>query len=134
MVHEWALAEAVSNYVLSKFAGGGLPEKSVRLKIGFGELQAVDKEIFTFALKEILHMNGVTLSNLEIVELPARFKCRRCGFEWTLRDTKVEEEVREAIHFVPEVVHSYLTCPSCGSRDFEVIAGRGIDFVEVFLD
>ncbi len=134
MVHEWALAEAVSNYVLSKFVRSELSEKSVRLRIGFGELQAIDKEIFTFALKEILNMNGVTLSNIEIVELPARFKCRRCGFEWTLKDLKIDESVREAIHFIPEVVHSYLLCPNCGSRDFEVIAGRGIDFVEVFLD
>ena len=36
------------------------------------------------------------------------------------------EDVREAIHFVPEIAHTYIKCPKCGSPDFEVVQGRGV--------
>ncbi len=32
----------------------------------------------------------------------------------------------ESIHFIPEVAHTYIKCPKCGSPDFEIIKGRGI--------
>jgi hydrogenase nickel incorporation protein HypA/HybF len=38
----------------------------------------------------------------------------------------VSEDTAEAIHFVPEVAHTYIKCPSCGSPDFEIVEGRGV--------
>jgi hydrogenase nickel incorporation protein HypA/HybF len=38
----------------------------------------------------------------------------------------MDKEVSEAIHFVPEMAHVYIKCPSCGSPDFEVVEGRGV--------
>jgi hydrogenase nickel incorporation protein HypA/HybF len=32
----------------------------------------------------------------------------------------------EAVHFIPELAHAFLQCPSCGSPDFEMLAGRGV--------
>jgi len=38
----------------------------------------------------------------------------------------MDEETSEAIHFVPEMAHVYIKCPSCDSPDFEVLEGRGV--------
>jgi hydrogenase nickel incorporation protein HypA/HybF len=38
----------------------------------------------------------------------------------------LDDEVSESIHFIPEVAHSYLKCPKCGSSDFEFMKGRGV--------
>jgi len=126
VVHEWALAEAIADYVLKTAPSA----RKVRVTVRLGELQAVEDDILEFALKEIMKSEGieceVVLKREECV-----LKCRRCGFEWSLKEVKLGEEVREAIHFVPEVVHSYLKCPRCGSRDFEVVKGRGVWVEEV---
>jgi hydrogenase nickel incorporation protein HypA/HybF len=38
----------------------------------------------------------------------------------------LDEEAREAIHFLPEAAHAYIRCPKCGSPDFEILSGRGV--------
>ena len=42
-------------------------------------------------------------------------KCRVCGYEWSFDVGRLSEDVREALHFIPEVIHSYTKCPRCGS-------------------
>jgi len=56
----------------------------------------------------------------------AEFKCRACGHKWFFEKETLDESTAEAIHFVPEVAHTYLKCPKCGSPDFEVVEGRGV--------
>ncbi len=126
MVHEWALAEAVAEYVK-----GVAGEGCVKIVVSLGELQAVDEEVFRFALNEILKELGLRIKELIIEREECVLRCRRCGHTWRLSDLSLDEGVREAIHFVPEVVHSYVKCPKCGSRDFEVIRGRGVWVREV---
>jgi hydrogenase nickel incorporation protein HypA/HybF len=43
-----------------------------------------------------------------------------------LKKKDLSSEVAEAIHFIPEIAHTYMRCPRCHSPDFEVIAGRGV--------
>jgi hydrogenase nickel incorporation protein HypA/HybF len=56
----------------------------------------------------------------------AELKCRVCGHKWIFGKEKMNEEIAEAIHFVPEIAHTYVKCPKCGSPDFEILQGRGI--------
>lgn len=126
MVHEWALAEAIADYVFRS----GFPARKVRVTVRLGELQAVDEEILEFALREIMKSEGIECE-VVLKREDCVLRCRKCGHEWLLKEVGLGEEVREAIHFVPEVVHSYLKCPRCGSRDFEVIRGRGVWVEEV---
>jgi len=128
MVHEWALAEAIANYVR-----GYIGEKTVlkKLTISLGELQSIDKDILDFALKEILRSMGITVQELDYEIESAVLKCRKCGYEWELNKGIFSEDILEAIHFVPEVIHSYFKCPKCGSRDFDVIRGRGLRIVRI---
>jgi len=128
MVHEWALAEAIANYVREY-----LGEKTVlkKLIISLGELQNIDKDILDFALKEILRSMGITVQELDYEIEEAFLKCRKCSYEWKLNKNIFNENVLEAVHFVPEIIHSYFKCPKCGSRDFEVVRGRGLRIKEI---
>ena len=130
VMHEWALAESivlgVAEYV--KGVGGSAARRVV---VSLGELQAIDKEVFEFALKELVRESPVKIGEIELIDEEAKFRCRLCGYVWRLKDVNLSEEVREAIHFVPEVVHTFLKCPKCGSRDYEVVSGRGVKVVSV---
>lgn len=131
-MHEWALAESVVKYLNNVVGGGRL--KSV--KIGLGELQSIDEEVFKFALIELMRIEGYEPSkvSLEFIKKSAKLKCRKCGYSWKLSDVGLSDEEREAIHFVPEVIHAYVACPKCSSRDFEVVEGRGVEVVEVIVE
>jgi Zn finger protein HypA/HybF involved in hydrogenase expression len=51
------------------------------------------------------------------------------GMEEGCRD--LDEAQSEAIHFIPELAHTYLRCPACASPDFEVVRGRGVWLAQV---
>ena len=66
---------------------------------------------------------------------PALCRCRSCerefGFSEADAGAGLEADQSEAIHFIPELAHTYLRCPDCGSPDFEVTQGRGVWLVAV---
>ena len=126
-MHEWALAESVVKTASEHAATAGLrsvSEVSVRL----GELQAVDRGIFTFAVKELLKSSFKHLHacKFRVVKEPAAFRCRACADEFTLKALRRTEAEAENIHFIPEMAHVFLKCPRCKSPDFDIIAGRGV--------
>ncbi|MDK6029099.1 hydrogenase nickel incorporation protein HypA [Ignisphaera sp. 4213-co] len=128
-MHEWALAESVILTVLEKAKS---ENKNIveTVEIVIGELQEIDKDIFEFALNELKTLaekeNNVVIKNLKIVEEKAMFKCNRCNYVWSLDEVNIDSFAKESIHFIPEVAHSYIQCPKCGSHDFEIIQGRGV--------
>jgi hydrogenase nickel incorporation protein HypA/HybF len=123
-MHEWALAEAVITAAQQIAEKENLKEiREVNIKIG--ELQQVERDILRFALSQI---KPASFKNavFHISTAKTTLKCRVCGNTWLFRETKLDEDTAEAIHFVPEVAHSYIKCPKCGSPDFEIAKGRGI--------
>ncbi|RLE51720.1 MAG: hydrogenase expression protein HupK [Candidatus Methanomethylicota archaeon] len=128
MAHEWALAQAIIESVEDYALSHGI-DKVKKVIVKIGELQAIDKEVLSFALNELVKQLGegkVDIEEFELHDEEAVLRCRACGFEWKLRDVKLSEDVAESIHFIPEVVHAFMKCPSCKSRDFEVVKGRGV--------
>ncbi len=120
-MHEWALAEAVLDSV-REHSGG---RRVSRVVLRFGELQQIDREIFDFALRELGGELGA--ARFEIESEPARFACNACGAAWSLDERSgLDEQQKEAIHFLPEAARVYLRCPGCGSPDFRVEQGRGV--------
>ena len=119
-MHEWALAQAVVRAALKEGAKSGII-------VSLGELQQIDRDTFRFALDEIAKSEGFT-ARIAIRTEPAQMKCRSCGHSWKLTDSRLSEDQSEYIHFVPDVVHVYVRCPSCGSPDFEITSGRGVTF------
>jgi hydrogenase nickel incorporation protein HypA/HybF len=123
-MHEWALAEGVVK-TADKFAEDQGIDDVTEVKMMIGELQQVEHDIINFALDQ-LRTRRLKDAKFVIESVPARFKCRKCSNEWQLETKKLDKETGEAIHFVPEMAHVYLKCPSCGSPDFEVTEGRGV--------
>jgi len=123
-MHEWALAEAVISTASQLAEKEGLKEIT-EVKIRVGELQQLELDIFEFALSQ-LKTDKFKNTKFNIETVRAKLKCRVCGHQWLFRKDELKEDVREAIHFVPEIAHTYIKCPKCGSPDFEVVQGRGV--------
>jgi len=124
-MHEWALAEAVVSTVSQIAIKEGLRRVTeVRLKVG--ELQQIEIEILRFALSELKRSSLLEEAEFIIETEKAELRCRVCGHKWFFRRNEVDEDIAEAIHFVPEIAHAYIRCPRCGSPDFEVVRGRGV--------
>lgn len=123
-MHEWALAEGVVSTAARIAEEQGL-EEITEITVSIGELQQIEHDIFRFALEQL---RPPIMKDTEFVfeSIGARLKCRVCGGEWGFSPDDLDEEVSEAIHFLPEVAHAYLSCPSCDSPDFEVLEGRGV--------
>lgn len=123
-MHEWALAEAIISAASEVAEKEGLKEVS-KIVVVVGELQQVDREILKFALEQL---KSGKLSGAKFIIRSARAKlvCRSCGHKWRFNISSLAEDIREMIHFVPEVAHAYVRCPACGSPDFEVSGGRGV--------
>lgn len=127
LMHEWALAESVIKTAAEHFKKEKLKKLS-EAGVVFGELQAIDKEIFSFALEELVKAESKILTGckFKVIDEPAAFKCRVCGKEFTLKSLKKTAAEAEYIHFIPEMAHTFLKCPKCSSPDFEITAGRGV--------
>ncbi len=125
-MHEWALAESVIKTAVEHAAS----EKFKKLKetgVVFGELQAIDKEIFAFALEELRKQFPAAKDcKFKISVEPAAFRCKACAHEFPLKGLRKTKDEAEFIHFVPEMAHTFLKCPKCKSPDFEIAAGRGV--------
>ncbi len=133
-MHEWALADAVIE-ATSAALGSRDPACLRVVTLGVGELQAIDHEILSFALRTLLETRPFPGAQFKLDTEPARFKCGSCSVEWALSETKgLGEDTREAIHFLPEAAHAFIRCPSCGSPDYTVQAGRGVRIVSLTLD
>lgn len=126
-MHEWALAEAVIA-TARKAATDERMTEVTEIAVKLGELQQIEQESFAFALQQIMAQEKSLLQKAKIaLEIEkALFKCRVCGQEWSFAAAGLNEEVSEAIHFIPEMAHTYIRCPQCQSPDFEVIKGRGV--------
>jgi hydrogenase nickel incorporation protein HypA/HybF len=123
-MHEWALAEAVIATAQQIAEKENLTEvKEVTIKVG--ELQQVEKGILKFALSQLKPANFKN-AKFHITRAKTTLKCRVCGNTWLFKEQELDRDTAEAIHFVPEVAHTYIKCPKCGSPDFEIAEGRGI--------
>ncbi len=123
-MHEWALAEAILTSAKQVAEQEGLKQVTA-VTIRVGELQQVEPPILRFAL---LQMKTETFKNAKfhILKAKSTLKCRVCGTTWQFNTKKLDKTTAEAIHFVPEVAHTFIRCPKCCSSDFEIVSGRGI--------
>lgn len=128
-MHEWALAEGVITTALNASEKEGF-KRICKIVISIGQLQQISTDIFEGALREVMpasepRLRGVAIA-LETVE--AVFACRVCATPFTFSDAvaKLTDDDREAIHFIPELAHTFFRCPTCNSADFDVRTGRGV--------
>ena len=123
-MHEWALAEAILASA-KEIAEKEKLKEVTEVTIKVGELQQVEPSILRFALSQ---MKSEIFKNAKfhILKAKSTLKCRVCGTTWQFNLKKIDKNTAEAIHFVPEVAHTYIKCSRCGSPDFEIVSGRGV--------
>lgn len=133
-MHEWALADAVVEAAIAAL-GNRDPSCLRGVTVVMGELQAIDREIFSFALETILSDKPYPPAIFHIETERAAFRCEACGKEWDLEESRgITEEQREAIHFLPESAHAFIRCPACGSPDYRLQKGRGVRISSLEVD
>ena len=133
-MHEWALADAVIEATSSALAGRN-PSCLRGVTVTVGELQAIDHEIFSFALRTLLEARPFRTAEYHLETEPARFLCVSCEKEWSFAETRnLDDQTREAIHFLPEAAHAFIRCPFCRSPDYRVQKGRGVSIASLTLD
>jgi hydrogenase nickel incorporation protein HypA/HybF len=123
-MHEWALAEAILT-TAKQIAEKEKISQVTEVTIKVGELQQVEPPILRFALKQ-LKPPSFKNAKFRILKAKSTLKCRVCGTSWQFSLKKLDKTTAEAIHFVPEVAHTFVKCPKCGSPDFEIVTGRGV--------
>ncbi len=123
-MHEWALAEAILATATQISEKENLKEVT-EVTVMIGQLQDVERRILRFAITQI---KSEQFKNTKFHFLKAKtmLKCRVCGTTWQFKKESLDKATAEAIHFVPEVAHTYVKCPKCGSPDFEIASGRGV--------
>ncbi len=123
-MHEWALAEAILTSA-KQIAEKETLKEVTEVTIKVGELQQVESGILRFALTQ-MKTEIFKNAKFHILKAKSTLKCRVCGTTWQFNLKKLDKTTAEAIHFVPEVAHTYIKCPKCGSPDFEIVSGRGV--------
>ena len=133
-MHEWALAESILIAAIDEAKKQKL-KKIKEITISIGELQQIEKDIFNFALDEIIKTQDEILNQVKINITIERslMECKHCGHKWNFDDIKkkLNEDESEAIHFLPEVAIVHSRCIKCGSPDFDIIEGRGISITSI---
>jgi len=128
-MHEWALAESIIS-AATEAAEKEKLKKITEIKIKIGELQQIEKDIFEFALDQIIKDSDKKIKDVKIkIDIEkSKLKCKNCEKVWSFNDMKkkLNKGESESIHFIPEVALVYFRCPNCSSPDFEIIRGRGV--------
>jgi hydrogenase nickel incorporation protein HypA/HybF len=128
-MHEWALAESVICAVADEINKNKLKAVS-RILVKIGELQQIDIEIFRFAVDTVLESYELVVNKacIALETEPCTLECNVCESKWSYKEhiNRIRGDDAEAIHFIPEIAHTFIRCPECGSPDFNIKKGRGV--------
>lgn len=145
-MHELSIAQSIIDYAVSEADKNNARVVS-EIRVDVGELMQVD----TKALRELIKllMTGPKLEKCKVSMhvVPASFRCRKCGFSWSMREAKRQLRqtadsllVREPdskelpLHFLPSLYSSFLHCPKCGSADTVAEGGEDIQIRRLVVE
>ena len=99
-MHEWALAESILTATVEESKKEKM-KKITEIEINLGELQQIEKDIFKFALNEIIKEQGEIFKNVKITIKTEKstLKCKNCENTWNFSDIKkkLSEDEGESI-------------------------------------
>ncbi|MBO3801179.1 MAG: hydrogenase/urease maturation nickel metallochaperone HypA [Thermoproteota archaeon] len=146
-MHEWSLAQAIVESVVE--AANNKKAKRVKtLEVEVGSLAMLDKDIILEAIKTLSESTKLEGAEIKIYEEETKFRCKKCGKTWSFNEEKEEIEKRWEdskikdeygtddlpIHYFPELIFTMTSCPSCKSKDFEIIGSREITIKSVTIE
>ncbi len=109
-MHEMGITRNIVSIVSERAA----PRRVTRVRLEIGALTAVLPDAIRFCFDVASQGTLLEGALLEIIEIPARAKCRCCGIETALA--------------------SLAASCSCGSRDLERLAGTELNIKEMELE
>ncbi len=136
-MHEWSLAGAVINSLI-KLAEEKCVKGFEEVEITYGEIMGLETSIFEMAFRELSKGTPLEEARLVLKVERAKFKCNACGSEWGFETVErvlseefnvieeAEGERESPLHFLPQLAPAMFKCPSCGSRDFDLVKGKGL--------
>jgi hydrogenase nickel incorporation protein HypA/HybF len=92
--------------------GGG---KVIAVEVRVGEWRQVVPEILSSYFEHLTEGTPLEGARIDIVQVAARARCRACGADFPLDDV-------------------FLVCPSCGSRQCELLSGRELELIGLELE
>jgi len=104
--------------------------KWIKLKIG--RLRMIDEDSLKFALEVFSKGTRAEGMDVKIEWEDPLLKCNSCGYEWSANPKKND---LNSAHLYPDLLLQLqlFTCPSCGSTNYTIKAGRSLQISEVAL-
>jgi hydrogenase nickel incorporation protein HypA/HybF len=133
-MHEWALAEGIVATVLKTAVERDM-QRVDKVVVRIGQLQQIEADLFAQSIAQVSPEGPSLLRDavfaIEIEETALRF--RICGNEFSPQDALMGLDAveSEAIHFIPELAHTFIHCPTCQSPDYDLVKGRGVSIARI---
>ncbi|MEM4342236.1 MAG: hydrogenase/urease maturation nickel metallochaperone HypA, partial [Candidatus Caldarchaeum sp.] len=130
-VHEYTVAVGVVESLQNFSKSSGRRVKSFRVFVG--ELSMLDIDVLKEALEKLIGQSEAADAFFSIEVERARVICGSCGYVMSFGEVvgELEEEEKEVIHFLPELIASFGMCRMCGGKDLRIESGRGVSVRDV---
>ncbi len=117
-MHEMAVAASLLKIITStSLANGGYPIQSAQLAVG--ALSCVNVDCLQFGFEALARGTLAEGCTLEVRRVPIAIRCRGCNAEAELPG---------------DTDSIVLVCPTCASRDVELVHGRELDLETIRID
>lgn len=113
-MHELSIALSILE-LAQKEAQSHHAQRVTEIEIEVGKLSGVDTEALSFVLESVVRNTELEGCRVLIHPLEGKCRCNQCGQEYFIRE-------------LPEI------CPSCGSCDRTLIAGKELKLKSLLID
>ena len=133
-MHELSLVQGVIDAVDE--SARGKEKKVLSLEIRVGELAQFDLRLVRQLLRDLSKGTSIEGAKVSVRSEKSRVKCLSCGAVWSFEETMrhVSKDEREVVHFFPELLNSYFSCPRCAKSYMEILEGRSVRIAKVVID
>ena len=133
-MHELSLVQGIIEAVdkAAKDRGG----KVVELEVRVGELAQFDLPLVRELLRDMRKGTSVEGAKVSVRSEKSKIRCLSCGAVWSFKEavSPMDKDEREVVHFFPELLNSYFSCPRCAKSYMEIVEGRSVRIARVTVD
>lgn len=132
-MHEFTVAMGIVYSLKELYLNKGFKISS--FKIAIGELSMFNPSIINDLVRELIKETELENTKFKVIIEEAKIKCESCNQTHSFNELskQLSDEEKEMIHFIPELISSYMKCPSCSSRDLKIMSGRGVKVIDIAL-